>query len=79
MNLPITDLICSGTEATEQVKAGLTVVAMNLFNASAGELSDMKDPRIHSSGIFHGYVTQQKLDIAGGCTATSPYITSKKL
>ena len=50
-----------------------------LFSEELGTLINSSFYSLLTLGGFAISSPQQKLDIAGGCTATSPYITSKKL
>ena len=50
-----------------------------LFSKELGTLINSSFYSLLTLGDFAISSPQQKLDIAGGCTATSPYITSKKL
>ena len=50
-----------------------------LFSKELGALINSSFYSLLTLGDFAISSPQQKLDIAGGCTATSPYITSKKL
>ena len=49
------------------------------FSKELGTLINSSFYSLLTLGDFAISSPQQKLDIAGGCTATSPYITSKKL
>ena len=59
--------------------AALSQHANALFSKELGTLINSSFYSLLTLGDFAISSPQQKLDIAGGCTATLPYITSKKL